>query len=395
MRLLFLTPKLPFPPISGSSIKSFRVLEHLSQLHDVSIGCFLTNEEDERNTESLTALISNIDVFHSFLNIPRTPKNLFKSYFANIPLTIYRNRSKAFRALVEERAYNYDVIFVDHYLMYQYVPKSYQGRVVVHQHNAEHVMWFRYAGLTSNIIKKLAIYFEALRIKRYEIDMCRVANKVLTAPNDKIALTKAGASVQKFIDTYHLGNESSLTAPEMVFEDTSVSILFIGTLTWEANVDGLIWFLEVCWPIIQQSIPEVTFSIVGRYNDAIKRRVHSLNQNIQLLGYVENLEEVYKTHRVCVAPLRFGSGIKVKVVDGLYRGIPMVTTNIGAEGLSLVHGEHLFIESDKEGFARSVILLLKNKAEWQRLSSNSRQIMKEKYTWESVFENIDESLKYV
>ena len=73
----------------------------------------------------------------------------------------------------------------------------------------------------------------------------------------------------------------------------------------------------------------------------------------------------------------------------------MVTTNIGAEGLSLVHGEHLFIESDKEGFARSVILLLKNKAEWQRLSSNSRQIMKEKYTWESVFENIDESLKYV
>jgi glycosyltransferase involved in cell wall biosynthesis len=309
-----------------------------------------------------------------------------------VPLTIYRNQSVDFKQKVDAQADDFDVIFVDHYLMFQYVPAHFRGRVIVHQHNAEFVMWSRFAKQTSKPLQKALLNLEAFRIRRYEVKMCRLVDVVLAAPNDKVELIAAGVSDDKFIDTYHLGDEGNLSLPDIHFDNTGVNVLFIGTLTWEANIDGLLWFLEKSWPLIKQLVPNVTFTIAGKHTEQLKNKLLKLEPEINLMGFVDDLEDLYQQHRVFVAPLRFGSGIKVKIVNSLYRGIPTVTTVIGAEGLTLKNREHILIENNAVEFAGSVASLLKNKSRWLKISRQSRQFMKNNYTWDVVFQNVSRSL---
>ncbi|MFT4925815.1 MAG: glycosyltransferase involved in cell wall biosynthesis [Phenylobacterium sp.] len=393
MKILFLTPQLPYPPISGGVIKSFKLVELLTREYQLTLACLLKSAEDENNLAEFndTALLGNAVTYP--LNIPRTPMNFAKSCMAGLPLTIYRNKSREFAATIAAMAVDFELIFVDHYLMYQYIPDDYQGRVVVHQHNAEFVIWQRMAVQTRNPIKKALLYFEASRIRRYEVAMCSRVHRVLAAPNDQQALADAGSPNHHFLDTYHLGDEENLSLPAIDYQHTQMKLLFIGTLTWEANVDGLLWFLRDSWPLIKQACPEASFTVVGKHSEALAKQLLQLAPEIDLLGFVDDLEVLYQTHRVFVAPLRFGSGIKVKVVNGLYRGIPTVTTNVGAEGMRVQSGEHLMVADSANDFAQGVITLLRHEADWQRLSVQSRQHMREHYSWDVVFKNVRRSLQ--
>jgi glycosyltransferase involved in cell wall biosynthesis len=399
MKLLFLTPQLPYPAISGGVIKSFKLVEFLSHNHQLSLACLLKSDADESNLPALKALLPINEVFSESLNIPRNPVNFIKSCLAAIPLTIYRNRSRSLAKTISDIGSDYEVIFVDHYLMFQYIPKNFSGKVVLHQHNAEFLLWSRMAGQMNNgvkaLMKKVLLKFEAGRIRRYEVTMCQHADVVLAAPNDQQALIEAGSTAANFVDTYHLGDEVNLDLPALDFNQTRPAVLFIGTLSWEANVDGLIWFLTDIWPRIKAANPQVTFTIAGKCSSQLKSKLVTLAPEVDLPGFVDDLDVLYQQHRVFVAPLRFGSGIKVKVVNSLYRGIPSVTTSVGAEGMALVSGEHLYIEDDADSFAQSVLNLLQDESDWQRLSVQSRQHMRAHYRWNVVFDNVQRSLKGV
>ena len=391
MRVLFLTAQLPYPPVSGGVIKSLKLIEFLSSFCQLTLGCLLKSIEDKNHLTAFKKHMPQLDMFFEASMIPRTPVNLLKSYFTGIPLTVYRNRCDSFKRQLASRSDNYDVIFVDHYLMFQYVPINYLGRVIVHQHNAEFVIWSRLAKQSINPIKRVLLSVEACRIKKYELTMCRLADVVLAAPNDISELIAVGAMADKFIDTYHLGDEENLNLPPIVFEKTELKVLFVGSLTWEPNIDGLLWFLKNSWPLIKQSVPCVTFTIVGRHSQKLKTQILKLEPEARLLGFLNDLDDLYRYHRVFVAPTRFGSGIKVKVVNSLYRGLPTVTTTIGVEGLKLKNHEHILIQDNAADFADSVVSLLKDKVLWRTLSCQSRAMMLQNYTWSMVFSNVRRS----
>jgi len=392
MKILFLTPQLPYPPISGGAKKSFELVNHLSSTYEMSLACILKSTEEEDNVAEYKLLMPQLNIWTQSLKIPRSPINLLRSYITRIPLTIYRNQSVLFKDKIASLVDDFDVVFVDHYLMFQYVPLNYQGRVIVHQHNAEFIMWSGLSRQTIEPLKKLLLKIEASRIKNYEVNMCNQAHVVLAAPNDRDALTSAGVQMNKFIDTYHLGDEDNLYLPSIKYDETTLSVLFIGTLTWEANSDGLLWFLNKIWIHIKKQVPGVRLTIAGICNDSLKNKLLRLEPEVQLLNFVDDLEPLYKSHRVFVAPLRFGSGIKVKVVNGLYRGIPIVTTEEGAAGLLVKNREHIFIEQSAVDFASSVICLLKDRSIWQQVSRKSRKLMRDNYTWDVVFNNVSKAL---
>ena len=393
MKVLLLTPQLPYPPISGGVIKSHKLLMHMAEHYELEVACLLKSAEDEANLPDLQALLPQVNFVTHSLNIPRTGFNFARSLLAGVPLTIFRNRSRTFAKKVKQQCQDKVVIFVDHYLMNQYVPKDFAGRVVVHEQNAEYVMWSRMAEQTLNWAKAGLLAFEAARIRRYEVAMCEEADIVLAAPNDSDALTKAGARNTRFVDTYHLGDEQNLEEPAIDIADTAKRLLFVGTLSWEANVDGLMWFLQSVWPKVKTQVSGVQFCIAGKCPEGLALRIRELAPDVELAGFVDDLEALYKTHRVFVAPLRFGSGIKVKVVNSLYRGLPTVTTTVGAEGLSVTSNEHLLIGDDAQSMVEHVVRLLEDDGLWQQLSEQSRTLMAEKYTWDVVFNHLDRSMQ--
>ena len=357
---------------------------------------------DIEEIKKIPAFMGEVDVLKTIqlsnfisqeLNVSRSAKNLLLSSLQGIPLNLYRNKSSILKDKIEVIANEYDAIFCDHYVMFQYVPENFKGKIILHEHNCEYLIWQRFSQLENKFAKRLALLDQARRIKKYEQLICRKSDVILAAPNDIDELAKIGADRNKFVETYHLGDDNLLHSPELNFDETEKSLLYIGTLSWEANIDGLLWFLKDIWKLITQQHPDIKLYIVGKNSDARLREIAEIDSRIILTGFIDDVEPYFKKSRVFITPLRFGSGIKVKVINALYRGIPCVTTPIGAEGLKVKDGEHIFIKNDPEGFAEAIDVLLKDKNVWKNISVNARKIANQYYTWNYVLENIVKAIE--
>jgi glycosyltransferase involved in cell wall biosynthesis len=391
-KILFLTPTLPYPPVSGGVIKSNKVVHFLSERYELTVACLLKNEDTQhRAAFQTTVQLSNF--ISEELNVPRTAKNLVLSNLQGIPLNLFRNKSAAFKQKVNAVIHQYDVVFCDHYVMFQYIPENFKGKIVLHEHNCEYLIWKRYAGIEKSLPKKLALLNQASRIKKYERQICRKADVILAAPNDIEELVKIGADKQKFLETYHLGDDSLLEQENLQFQPDNYTLLYIGTLSWEANIDGLLWFYKDIFPLLKKKNPAIKLRIIGRHPDERLIRIAENDKDIILEGFVEELEPYFRDSNVFITPLRFGSGIKVKVVNSLYMGIPCVTTSIGAEGLKTEDGEHMFIKDSPQEFADAINLLLTNKTIWDKISNNAKALARKYYTWDYVLENIQKAVE--
>jgi len=391
MKILFLTTQLPYPPISGGVIKTWNLVKHWSSKGELRLICPLKEGEDLHLAE-FRSRVPNVKIFAVSVHRKRTPVNLLRSYFSAPSLNVYRNYNKKLDDKVKEWAQNCDLIFVDHYEMGQYVPDSFGKPVVLHEHNAEFVMWQRLAEFEKNPLKKFLINLEASRIKRAEKIYANNASVVFAAPNDIEELAKIGVDKSKLKPTYHLGEDFLLERPDLEFDQTEEALLFVGTLTWEANVDGLLWFLDEIYPHVLKSHPNLRFYIVGKNPDQRLVSKTKKYDSIELTGFVEDLEPYFKKARIFVIPLRFGSGIKVKLLNAMYRGIPIVTTPIGTEGLDVKSGRDLFCTFSVEEQSQAISELINLKSTWENLRTHSRAIA-QNYTWKKLLNDHDEVMQ--
>ncbi len=321
--------------------------------------------------------------------ISRSIVNLLRSYIYNVPLTVFRNRSKNFGALVESMFSAFDAIFVDHYVMFQYVPRDFEGIVILHEHNVEHVLWRRYANVEQNVFKKCAAYIESYRIKRYESRSCQLSDHIFCLSNNDVeGLNKFSQGLTRVSVLPPVGNVQLLDSPPLKFEDTEPIILFVGTLTWEANRDGLEWFLDKVWPLIIERLPSVSFSIIGNCRDKIfLNKLYALKR-VVYEGFVDDLSEYYNKSRVLVSPNRFGSGVKIKILDAMYRGVPVATTTVGIEGVDAYDMNNVVVADDHRELAGKIIMLLSDKKIWTKISKNSRSLVYSQYRRENIKDSL-------
>jgi glycosyltransferase involved in cell wall biosynthesis len=154
----------------------------------------------------------------------------------------------------------------------------------------------------------------------------------------------------------------------------------------------VVWFNKEIWPQVKANHPGIKLVIIGKHADGRLKEIAKADNQVELTGFVENVEPYFRKSRVFITPLRFGSGIKVKVINALYRGIPCVTTSIGTEGLKVKDGESIFIKDQPEAFVKAIDTLLTDKNTWEKIRTNSREIARQYYTWEAVLENIERAI---
>lgn len=389
--VLFLTPELPYPPHAGGRIKSWKLVEHLSRRFALTVVCPLKGD-DARHVDAMRARAALADFIAEPVDLPRSARALAHSYAARIPLNVLRARSRTLARRVAALAPRQDLIISDHYEVFQYVPETHPGPVVLHAHNAYFKMWQRYAETGGSPALRLAAWLEARRVRRYELAACARATRVFAAPNDLETLAAAGAPREKLRVTYHLGDEAACDRPPLDRAATERALLYVGTLTWEPNVDGLLWFLEAVWPTLTQRDPSLRLRVAGRGQDPRLLAWAARDPRVELLGFVDDLEPLFAKSRVLVAPIRVGAGIKVKVLTGLARGIPTVTTAVGAEGVDLVPGRHVAIADTPAEQVRAIEALLDDEATWARLSREGRAQVEARYTWPRVLADFDAEL---
>jgi len=390
--ILFITTQLPFPAKSGGTVKSWNYVQFLSQNYTLSVASLL-KDDDEKHVQAFQKAI-NLEYFESEQSdIQRTPLNLIKSYFLSTSLNVFRNYSTNFKSKVLPLAEKADVLLIDHYEVFQYVPANFKGKIVLHTHNAEFMLWRRMSELTNNPIKKIILKLEATRVRHYENLIFKKSDLVYSTPSDIDLYQKNSMNTQAHAITYHLGNDTLLDLPALEFHKTEKAITFIGTLSWEPNIDGICWFIENCWSTIQQKHPDCVLYVLGKSPDERIKTAARKQTQIIFTGFVENLDTYLQKTRAYIAPLRFGSGMKVKVLEGLYRGTPCVTTSVGAEGLKVRNGEEILISDEAQSFAKNCITLLEDKQLWNKLSSNARKVAKNEYKWVDLFQKMENSLQ--
>lgn len=391
-KLLFITSELPFPPQSGGKVKTLKMLHALSKRYRITLACPL-KLDDADHLDDFLAVSPCEHHLYAPVAIPRSAKTLLQSYLRGIPLNTHRTYNAPLQRRVAAIADQQDVVLLDHFETEAYLPKQYRGLVIYHAHNAYFKLWQRFAAQPGNSLMRLAAKLEAARVRRAEVKLVRRADLVFAAPNDAAALVRSGASATHIHDTYHLGDDSQLHLPALRFENTRKKLMYVGYLGWEANVQGLLWFIDAVWPKLVIRHPDLRFDIVGKNPDSRLVEAAEPHPGIRLRGFVADLETIYRDSRISVAPLLFGSGMKVKVLDAMARGIPVVTTDIGAEGIDVIRGAHMLIENDPHSMAIQIERLLTESDLWDIVNSRSRKLIADRYTWSRLFADMHQVME--
>jgi glycosyltransferase involved in cell wall biosynthesis len=168
--------------------------------------------------------------------------------------------------------------------------------------------------------------------------------------------------------------------------------MFVGAMDWEPNVDAVEYFCREIWPLIVAQVPEAKFRVVGRNPG---RRVLSLvSRSVEVTGSVPSVVEHLAQAAVVVVPLRIGGGTRLKIYEAMAMGKAVVSTTVGAEGLSVTHGQDIVLADDAAGFAESAVMLLRN-AELRRRYESAAARLASRYDWSAVGARFGEVLQSV
>ncbi len=391
MRVLLLTPELPFPAESGGTIKTASILHHLRKRHEVDLLCFRRRPLTDAQTRWCNEMGS---VEAVPLSRGRNPLNLLRSYLSGLPLSVERNRSASMARLASDHLQRgHDVAFVDSWLMAQYLPHGFARPSLLHEHNAEYRLWQRQADREANPLLRGLLRLEARRVRRYEVAVLpRFATIFAVSEADRRALAALGAQPDRLRLLPNLPDPALLERLPLSFESTEPVVLYFGTLSWQPNLEGLSYFLREVFPHVRKRIPDVSFVIAGRGAPASLRRLARRTPGVELLGPVADAEPLYHRARLLVEASRSGGGTRLKVLNSLARGLPVVTTPVGAEGLDAVPGEHLLVAADPASMTDAIIRLMADDALWRALSENGRALIRQRYLPEIAYRVLDEVL---
>ena len=382
MRILQLTNKNPWPPKDGGAIASLNLTKGFGFLgHKVTI-LSMNTEKHRIKKKDIPDNLKAISDFH-LVDVPAqitfwaALRNfLFSRLPYNAERFISEDYSHALIKLLKKK--KFDLIQLEGLYLCPYIAlirRHSKAKIVYRAHNIEHEIWNRTAQMTRGF-KKLYLKHLSKRIKRFEISYLNEYDLLVPiTERDAVMLNKMGNIKPYF--TSQTGIDLSFLVPNAKHLEYP-SLFHIGSLDWSPNQEGLIWFLYNCWPIIIKKYPELKFYIAGRNAPAWLEKKFNL-KNIVYLGEIEDAYEFINSKAIMVVPLFSGSGMRIKIVEGMALGKPIITTTIGTEGIETTSGENILIANDAESFNESVYTLIEEREIFDKIGKNAIDFIRKKF----------------
>jgi polysaccharide biosynthesis protein PslH len=391
MRVLLLTQVLPYPPDSGPKVKTYYVLKYLAQHHDVTLVSFVRDSDKPEYIQHLETLCERVITVPITRSKTRDLRFLGQSLVSGDPWMMLRDERPEMRKVLADLAANtrFDVVHADQLNMGQYALPFHNSRKVLDLHNA---LWMLYKRLSETTSPTSPMKYILMRdwqlLKRYEGEMCRRFDAVTAvSEEDRKLLIEAG------------GRDDIIVIPIAIDTDeqalinrrpTTPHIVHIGTMYWPPNIDGITWFLDHIYPLVKQQVPDVRCTLIGaRPPASIVERSHS-DRTLTVTGYVEDPMPFLEDSSMMVVPLRAGGGMRVKILNALSQGIPMVSTTVGCEGIDLANGKDILIADDPRAFAQSTVQLLTDAELNRDLTQTGRRTVEQKYDYRQACRPLDD-----
>ncbi|MDZ7336504.1 MAG: glycosyltransferase family 4 protein [candidate division KSB1 bacterium] len=391
MKILFLSTENPYPPDHGHHIRTLNILEGLAKQNEIYFIGFAQHQKELAHCTYLENLCKNVLIFRIKQGIfkwryyLRLSLNLFSRYPYTVQRYLMSDVKKAIAQMISKN--DIDLVHVDMLHLAAYHDEIGERACVLVDHNVESLRMRRWMTVETNIIIKLYIYFQYLKLKHFEKQMCAVFDRcVVVSDVDKEILCKMTGTdnftvIPNGVDTEYFKPGNTNYDP--------YGLVWVGGMEGPYNRDAVIFFIDDIFPLIETKIPTARVTFVGASPPAKLIKKAKENSNVKVVGYVDDVRPYVDQAAIFVAPIRSGSGTKIKILNALAQQKAVVTTSIGAEGIDIIPDQHFMIADSAREFADAIIYLFKNQHRIVELGRNGRKLVEEKYSWQQINRQVE------
>lgn len=392
VKLLWVKTDFLHPTNRGGQIRTLETLRRLHARHEVHYICF----DDPEQQEGPSRAHEYAKVWHTVphqvarksLTSPVFLAQLAKGLFSDTPVPVERWTSLPMKKKIEElkSREKYDTVVCDFLFPAPNVPEL--SDVVLFQHNVEAMIWKRHAQHATGL-KKMFFELQAKRMTAFEAKVCREVKRVIAVSDGDARIMREQYGVRD-CEAVPTGVDTDYFRPNGV-EAGRADLVFVGSMDWMPNQEGMRWFHQEIWPLILAKRPQTTLAIVGRQPTEDIRAM--ADDRIQVTGTVPDVRPWLWGSQVSIVPLRIGGGTRLKIYEAMAAQVPVVSTTIGAEGLEVDDGGNIVIADNPGIFADRCVDLLNSPGDRQRIANRAAQMVADRYSWESVTTQFERLLR--
>lgn len=383
MKILFLSTWFPCPTDNGSKIRVYHLLRALGARHQVTLLSFAFETAVPERADDLFRFCADVQAIrcNPFERGPvaRALRFLSPAPIVTAPLP---EMTRAVRSALTRT--DFDVVVASNETMAAYALFAPPATVkVLEEHNSmTRWMWERYQKQDS-VVQRLRCWTSWQKTRHYEarlfrrFDLC-----VMTSEQDRRTSQHTLPGYSGKVEVVPNGVDCQHNRPGLA-QATPEALVFNGALTYSANYEAMQYFLTEIYPLIQKQVPDVTLTITGSTRDVNLAGLR-LDESVRLSGYVDDVRPLVSGANVCVVPIRQGGGTRLKILEAMALGTPVVATSKGAEGLGVTPNHDIQVADEPVEFAAHVIRLLRDPVLRQRLVTNARRLVEQRYDWAQI-----------
>lgn len=384
MRLLYVSTWFPYPPDNGARTRAYNLLRQLAGVHEVHLVTFMPTATNERHLPYLRALCPSVQVVRRD-PFRRDPVRALLGYFSTRPRGLASTYSREMMATVSAaiQEQRFDAVIASTVVVAPYALAQRQCRKILEEQNfLTRMMWERYKR-QHDPLRRLVAWLTWRKSARYETLLFRQFDAIsMVSEVDRAAVVDLMPDLWQRVSVipngvdleyYSLSGEAPLPN----------TLIYSGPLVHNANLDAMNYFLREILPAIQAELPDVSLTITGLM-DGVSVRSLPLSDRVTLSGYVDDIRPLVRRSWACVVPLRIGGGTRLKLLEALALGTPVISTTKGAEGLGLTPGREVLVADDPAAFAAETVRLLRDRSLRDELAKRGRALVEREYSWDSV-----------
>lgn len=384
MRILQVCNKVPYPANDGGAIATLNFTTSFTELgHEVTVIAMSTTKHPIQLSDLSDELKQTVDWEIVPIHNPVNVFDALKAVMNNKSYNVERFNQKEFNNALVKLLHRkrFDIIQLEGIFLCPYIKtirEFHKGKIALRTHNVEFEIWERLANQAINPIKKTYLKLLAIQLKKYEKSVFEQVDLI-------VPITKRD---QRLIQQFH-PKSICHTAPVgiNIQAETNASnkqnIFFIGSLDWTPNIEGIQWFLKKVWPLLDASIE---LNIAGRNTPENMYKMAS--GRIHILGEVEDAKEYMKENGLMIVPLLSGSGMRVKIIEGMALSKCIITTSIGAEGIPYTEGKNILIADTPKAFAESINKYYQDIDKQIKIGQQAYQLISDKFSNRSVSQQL-------
>jgi glycosyltransferase involved in cell wall biosynthesis len=392
MKILMLTLYLPYPPNSGGQIRSYNLIRHLSQKHEITLVSFIKKGE-EKYADEMRKYCKEVIYFYRSEK-PFSLRNILRTGFSLYPFLVMRNLSREAQIFLAKKLKRevFDVIHVETFYLRPHIPADITIPVVLVDQTIEYAVYQHYVQNLKWWFLKPLFYIDVVKLKYWETRFWREATRVVAVSEaDKkiMQLAVPGLEVEiipnapgdDLANLYDLKRKLSVKIPLIFYQSNFL---------WMQNVEGAVILAKEIFPLIKKVYPAARCRIIGqnaRTNAHMK--VGELeNEGVEVVEQdksdVAAVVKSYAEGTIFVAPLQGPGGTRLKILGAMSAGVPVVTTSVGAKGLEVTDGRDILIGETPQEIADLVLKLIKDKKLFEKIVVNAKKLIRERYDWRTI-----------